>query len=145
MRFLKASLFLFLFVITGCGVAERLEEVKPLIEDFQALYNARSFSAMYDDMVHPEFKADVDLETFNKNVGDIRNLTGERIAGNRTGFNWKSEAGKGTVVVVSFETKFINGLGHETFTFKSLEGKLKLLGYHFQAAEGFNANQADSA
>ncbi|MCK0069529.1 hypothetical protein [Kordiimonas laminariae] len=145
MHFLRASLFLFVFVITGCGVTERLEEVKPLIEDFQALYNARSFSAIYDDMVHPELKADIGIETFNKNVSDIRNLTGERISGNRTGFNWKSMAREGTIVVVTFETKFINGLGHETFTFKSVEGKLKLLGYNFQASEGFNANQADSA
>ncbi|UTW56996.1 hypothetical protein KFE96_08950 [Kordiimonas sp. SCSIO 12603] len=145
MRLLKTSLFFLFLTIAGCSVSERLEEVKPLIEDFQALYNTRSFSAIYDDMAHPDLKTEMDIEVFEKNIADIRNLTGERISGNRTGFNWRSTTEEGTIVVVSFETKFVNGFGYETFSFKLDDKQLKLLGYNFKSSGDFKANQADSA
>ncbi len=145
MRFIKASLLVLFFTVSGCGVTDRLDEVKPLINDFQALYNARSFSAMYEDMVHSELKDEKDLSSFAETLNEIRNLTGERISGKRTGFKWRSTAREGTTVVVTFESKFINGLGYETFTLKTDTDTLKLHGYNFKASEGFKANQADSA
>lgn len=145
MHYIKHSLIILCLILGGCSVADRLEETTPLIADFQALYNVRSFSAMYDDMVHAEWHDIDDTETFAKNLNKVRNLTGERISGKRINFNWKSTTGTGTTVVVMYETKFINGTGYETFTFRSEGEVLKLLGYNFQAGEGFNANQADAA
>ncbi len=145
MNFSKISLLVLIFFVSGCSVSERLEEVKPLVEDFQALYNERSFSSLYDTLIHSHWRDIDDIEAFTEKMNKIRDLTGKRLSGVRAGFNWKSTISTGTTVVVSFNSKFINGSGLETFTFKSEDDLLKVFGYTFTPAAGFKANQADTA
>ena len=120
----------FLF-LAACGFNERLSEAEGLVEDFQSLYNAQSYSRIYEELLHPEWHDYQTVGEFATFMGSLHTLGGERLSGERTTYNWKSTVQKGTSVVLRYEAQFRNGLVTETFTFRTSDGKLKLFGYKF--------------
>ena len=137
--------FLCLLTLSACGVGEKINETEPLVEKFQVLFNNRSFAGMYKSMLHPDWRNGQTTAEFHETMTKIRDLSGERLSGIRTGYNWKSTIGTGTTVVVSYKSEFANGTINETYTFRTFGENLKLLGYNFKSEGKLKTPQAEEA
>lgn len=122
----KALMVLAAAALAGCSMGTDMKRANESIAQFHRLFNAGDYAAIQAS-AGPELKDDPRMGS----IYDLMNRKlGKFVSSQQTGFN-DSINTAGHILTVGQVTKFANGTGDETFTFRlGSDGKPALVGYN---------------
>jgi hypothetical protein len=123
---MRTAMIILAAALAGCSMGTDVKRANDSIAQFHRLFNAGDYAAIQAS-AGPELKDDPRMGS----IYDLMNRKlGKFVSSQQTGFN-DSINTAGHILTVGQVTKFANGTGDETFTFRlGSDGKPALVGYN---------------
>ena len=114
-------------MLAACNPVANFSAGEERIEQFQDLYSAAEYDAMYA-ATGPQFREVTSRADFQNLMDVLEARLGVIESTEQSGFNVNSNL-NGTFTVVTMNTTFAQGQGVETYTFSGGEDDFELVGY----------------
>ncbi len=116
---------------SGCGIRHDKENAERAVTDFHRSLDKADFDAMYD-ATDPDFQTASTRQDFVAYVSAVHRKLGNIQSTTEQGWQVNTTT-KGTMVVLSYDTKFAGGDAKEAFTYKMNGDQALLRGYNIDS------------
>lgn len=125
------AIFLAALILPSCNPVKDTAEAEKEVPNFHSLYDAEDYEKIYDT-AHPEFQSAQPKAELISFLTGVRGKLGAVKSTSKKGWQANSMNGQ-TNIVLTYATKFENGEGTETFTYRVKSGKATLLGWFIES------------
>ena len=132
-RFPSLVAFLIASLLVSCNPIKSSHLAEAGVVQFHTQLDKGEFTNIYK-ATHPDFKKVSDEKSFTELLSAIHRKLGPVRTTEKASWNVNSHNLK-TNVVLTYSTKFAEGTGTETFTYRIDGAKAVLLGYHINSQE----------
>lgn len=115
-------------LVAACNPFEAPDKEVRQIERFQEAYNAGEDDRIWRGF-GPEFYAASKRDDWDNLLTVMRDALGKNTSTEQVGVNYQANP-QGQMLVITMQTQFERGMGHETFTFLGSGDERRLIGYN---------------
>lgn len=117
--------------ISGCSIGADIPVAEAAVTQFHSMLDAGQYARIYKD-TDVEFKKTTPEEKFTKLLTVVKKKMGPVKSTKQVGWN-DNATPNGHFISITYQTKFTNGDGVESFRYKIVDKKAALIGYNINS------------